>query len=132
MIDIKEDLEPRIKYVVDEIAEMKIFDKDRVQLLLMLSFSDIVSQLFYGKGAELRGQNINNQREIQYGNLKPAEKQLLQAQNELNAQKIKAFNRLATTASDIRGYAELKVLLRKKLGKQGFTDLMEESRNIKL
>jgi len=24
MIDIKEDLEPRIKYVVDEIAEMKI------------------------------------------------------------------------------------------------------------
>lgn len=131
-MSIKDELTPHIDYITNEISAMKMFDKERVKLLLLLWFSQTVEEIYSKRAESMAGENINNQRAIETGSLSKKDKQFLAEQNIITREQRKENNRISTMGKNIKEHIQLRQFLCAKFGKKEFISLMQEADNFEI
>lgn len=127
IIEIKRDIEPHLDYVVDEIADMRLFDKARAKLLLLWRFATIIQNVMDNRSQEIAGQTTNNQRDIQYSGLGGREKHFLQNENQRLKEKLKEVNRIASFAKNVKEYIQLKQYLKQRFSAEEYQIILDEA-----
>jgi len=131
-MSIAEDIEPYLDYIVEEIADMSIFDRERVKILLTLWFSSTIEQVYSLRAETLAGQATNNERDIRYGALAPRDKEFLNKQNMLIKERRKEANRISSMGKDIYEFVLLRKAINNLYGAGTAAQLLEDIRSGKI
>lgn len=126
-MSIEEELAPHIEYIVNEIASMKMFDKERAKLLLLMWFAQTTENVYKTRAEDMAAENAKNQQAIQTGRLSIKDKQFLTTQNIVFKEKRKENNRISSMGKNIKEYIQLKQFLKTKFGSKEAGLLMSEA-----
>ena len=126
-MSIKEEIEPHLDYIVDEIAAMNMFEKERVKTLLLMWFADTIESVYHERAEALAGQAANNQRSMEYGSLSKRDRIFLQNQNTFLKEQRKEARRTANVGKDIKEFTILKAAVNNKYGYGTAIQLLKEA-----
>lgn len=126
-MNIKEELDPYIEHITDEIASMGVFEKDRVKTLLLIWFGETIEQVYNLRAENLAGLAINNQRSIEFDGLSARDRLFIQSQNTFLKEQRKESRRTANLGKEIKEYAALRAAVNNKLGHGAAIRLLQEA-----